>query len=314
MITQSLLFSVVGQTATGKTKRALELAELLLVKQRATEVWLVSADSKQVFQGLEVLSGADIPAGFAPQRTTLPLPFFANAPNTIQLHGVACVAGDAEWSVAHFQRLFAELHNVATTDTAVIVVGGTGLYHQQLFAPADTLFIPPNEALRGQLQRESVSALQKAVRQSWPERWQAMSYSDRYNPRRLIRAIEVSLSAANTQTPKTQHQKPHTQFGLQLSNEELRHNIAARIDRRIEQGAIQEVGAFELQYPDRAVQAKYTLGYNEILEYLLQRLSLDELKTAWATAEYQYAKQQHTWWKKQLEVKWQEADTPLNIA
>jgi tRNA dimethylallyltransferase len=307
-MTKPLLLTVVGQTATGKTKLALELAKQLLKKKKYERIALLSADSKQVYQGLEILSGADIPKGFEQtKRNDQTLPFFIDSAKKIELHGVSCIPGKSEWSAAHFQTLFAVLQHTASSKTAIIIVGGTGLYHQQLFAPAQTLFIPPNEVLRTELQLLSVTKLQKTLQKSWPERWKNMNYSDRYNPRRLIRAIEVALSTESKKTPSVQHEKPAAQFGLLLSTNQLQDNIQQRVEGRIERGVIQEVGGFELRYPAPDLQAKFTLGYAEIREYLHQRLTLDELKTQWVAAELRYAKQQHTWWKKQTDIQWFDA-------
>src|SRR3989304_3149026 len=90
-----LVFSVVGLTATGKTAFALQLAEHLL-DQGKQKVILLAADSKQVFQGLEILSGADIPSDFQPAKQAEYLyPYFVNTNQPSELHGVACpFAGD----------------------------------------------------------------------------------------------------------------------------------------------------------------------------------------------------------------------------
>lgn len=307
-MTQPLLLTVVGQTATGKTTLALKLASFLLKRKKYARAVLLSADSKQVYQGLETLSGADIPDGFEPsERSGLSLPFFIDRGRKMELHGVSCVPGNSEWSAAHFRTLFTELLDTLSQKTVFIIVGGTGLYHQQLFAPAQTLFIPPNEVLRAELHHYSVTKLQKTLQKSWPERWKNMNYSDRYNPRRLIRAIEVALSTETKKIPSIQHKKPAAQFGLLLPTPKLQQNIRQRVEERIERGVIQEVGGFELQYPAADLQAKFTLGYAEIREYLHQRLTLDELKAAWTAVELQYAKQQHTWWKKQADIQWLDA-------
>lgn len=299
------LLSVVGQTATGKTQLALQLAEHLLQKKKYTRAVLLSADSKQVYEGLETLSGADVPHGFEKiKHAHFSLPFFHDKQKNTELHGVSCIPGNSEWSAAHFQTLFGELLDTITEKTALIIVGGTGLYHQQLFAPAETLFIPPNEALRAELQLLSVTKLQKALQKSWPERWKNMNYSDRYNPRRLIRAIEVALSSETKKNPGVQYEKPVVQFGLLLPTAQLQNNIKARVEERIEKGVIQEVGSFELRYPMPDLQAKFTHGYAEVREYLHQRLTLDELHSSWAAVELRYAKQQHTWWKKQTDIQW----------
>ena len=114
---------------------------------------MLSADSKQVFAGLEILTGADIPTGFQQLKNDhFPYPYFQKTNRSIELHGIACVPGEAEWSVAHFQKLFQLLWQTIDEKTALIVVGGTGLYHQQIFNPATTVMIEPNKQLRKKLE------------------------------------------------------------------------------------------------------------------------------------------------------------------
>ncbi|HCR81681.1 MAG: tRNA dimethylallyltransferase [Candidatus Pacebacteria bacterium GW2011_GWB1_47_8] len=301
-----LVFSVVGLTATGKTAFALQLAEHLL-DQGKQKVILLAADSKQVFQGLEILSGADIPSDFQPAKQAEYLyPYFVNTNQPIELHGVACVFGDADWSVAHFQRLFENLYGHADGQTAIVVVGGTGLYHQQIFSPAETTAIKPDLQLRRKLDSLPLKELQQHLQTTWPARWKQMNNSDRNNQRRLIRAIEVSL--AEKPIPPTVGVRPVAQFGLQLSMKLVETKIAKRVDQRLKQGVIQEVRQFEKKYRTNAIQAKATLGYQLILKYLSKHLTLDQLKAAWTLEEIQYAKRQQTWWQKRAGIEWLSAD------
>lgn len=307
-----LLLSIVGQTATGKTQLALDLAQHFLANGYS-QVNLLSADSKQVFQGLENLSGADIPADFNPAKNARsPYRYFQNADGSIALHGIACVAGEAEWSVAHFQKLFQALYVEHPSQTALIIVGGTGLYHQQLFAPAATLRIPPNQVLRKDLEKLSLDQLQHLLQTAWPERWQKMNHSDRLNYRRLVRAIEVSQAKQPLTTQSTNSTanpvKPLVQLGLHLPLKTLQLKIAERVEKRIEGGAMEEVKQFEIHQAGRALQAKTMIGYQEILRYLDGKLGLEELKKAWVLSEIQYAKRQQTWWKKQPGIQWLPAD------
>jgi tRNA dimethylallyltransferase len=301
-----LLLAVVGQTATGKTAFALKLAGQLMDKGYK-KVVLLSADSKQVYQGLPILTGADIPDEFQPvSNDSAPYPFFQNETRSIELHGLSCVYGDEDWSVAHFQRLFKKLYENLGARTALIIVGGTGLYHQQLFDPAPTTAIKPNLKLRKKLYSQSLKTLQATLKKTWPARWQKMNHSDQNNPRRLVRAIEVS----QTKKIKTNSsvQKPTAQFGLQLPPKILAAKIAERVDLRIEQSVMTEVQQFEMHHLEPTLQAKSALGYQEILQYLKGTLNLEELKQAWILAEVQYARRQNVWWKKRPGIAWLSPD------
>lgn len=299
-----LLITIVGQTATGKTGLALKLAQAL--KQNYSRLVLLSADSKQVFQGLEILTGADIPDGFT-KVAGEPYPYWEK--EGIELHGIAMIPGDSDWSAAHFQQLFHQIYGQLKADEALIVVGGTGLYHQQVFEPAATMGVRPNPALRSELTALTLEALQEKLQQLAKQRWEEMNHSDRHNPRRLIRAIEVAL-ADQPQTDAVAI-KPTLQFGLELPLNEVENRIEQRVAERLASDVIQEVQQFEASYPTGVLQAKAALGYSTILNFLQEKISLPELKLAWALSELQYAKRQQTWWKKRAAINWLE-DTEID--
>jgi tRNA dimethylallyltransferase len=140
------------------------------------------------------------------------------------------------------------------------------------------------------------------LKKSWAERWEKMNQSDRSNPRRLIRAIEIAL--AKLPLKAQNHYQPTKQIGLQLPLSVLREKIVERVDQRLEAGVMKEVQQFGLHHPDSNLQAKTALGYQEINQFLKGELALEELKTTWAISEFQYAKRQQTWWKKQVGIKW----------
>lgn len=302
--------SLVGQTATGKTAHALRIAENWLEKNPKKKVCLISADSKQVFAELPILTGADIPTNYQQISNSETLyPFLRHNSLNIEIHGVGCVPGNQEWSVGHFYRL---VENLVQTqpESFFILVGGTGLYHQQIFNPAETLFITPNEPLRTELEQLSLETLQEKLKKENKEKWSAMNHSDQKNPRRLIRAIEIE-AAKNTQDSSFEKQlpllEPTHQIGLTGSDVETK--IQTRVMKRLEQGVIEEVRKFEEKYPEPNLIAKSALGYQEILQFLAGSIQKEELITLWTTAEIQYSKRQTTWWKKQKSVEWYPTET-----
>lgn len=294
------IVSIVGQTATGKTDLALSLADQLLAQGRK-RIDILSADSRQVYKELPILSGADIPEDFQ-KKALNDVSHFENVGGTLSLHGVACISAKDEWSAGHFRNLFLALLDLQSPDTALIVVGGTGLYHQQIFQPAETLGTKPNPALRKRLEKLELEALQKELQSSWPERWEVMNHSDRQNPRRLIRAIEITHAEPTTsaQAPTI---KPTRQIGLTLPPETLREKIKARIEQRWA-GALEEVQKLENTFPEKPLPAKTILGYEQLRQHLFENLPAEEAKQLWLTAELQYAKRQHTWWKKRPGIEW----------
>lgn len=185
--------AVVGPTATGKTVRALEIAAEMLIGGKVAGVDLISVDSRQVYQGLEVLTGADVPEGFE-RISTQCNNYFANCDDSIRLYGVSIIKPSDEWSVAHFLQYARNIMIDSWHGRRLpILVGGTGLYHQKLFAQDKRLQVPPNDEVRKRAEQMSVGDLQEWLGEVDHERLAMMNQSDRGNKRRLVRAIEVGI-------------------------------------------------------------------------------------------------------------------------
>lgn len=311
------LISIVGPTAVGKTALALWLAEELVATRLYDTVDLISADSRQVYRGLEITTGADIPADFTPQVLTtthfsqaelLPaeLAFFQKGP--IRWHGVSLVGPTQSWSMGHFRQLV-QVVTTAFTDQKrlIVIVGGTGLYHEYATSVDPQLFIPPDEQLREQLATQPVVNLQAELERQAPGKVAQLNDSDRQNPRRLIRAIEIAAFHRTSTVPSTVVVPPLTielTFGVSGSMEEIETAIKHRVDERLQLGAVAEVEALWAQYPHSGLPAYSATGVKDILRYLQGQLEWDALPSQWALHELQYAKRQLTWWKKRTGVTW----------
>lgn len=312
------VISVVGPTATGKTSLALKIARGLVEHSKITGVDLISADSKQVYKGLEILTGADVPPGFQQsQATQAGYHFFAQDP--LKLHGVSIIKPFDEWSVAHFRQFGQEIIGQAKKNNrAVIVVGGTGLYHRHLFSSDDRLDISPNIKLRAELADSTLEEMQQRLKALNNERFQQMNNSDRNNPRRLIRAIEITLAEKNQEPVETSWadvtEIRNQVIGVQDDLTIIEDRIAKRVADRFAGGAVQEVsallGKFETQ-PNAPVFA--TLGFNEVADYLSRKTDAELCQQMWALHEFQYAKRQLTWWKNEA-VNWVKAGERIEFA
>ncbi len=273
------LLIICGPTATGKTGLAIALAKKFHGE-------LVSADSRQVYKGLDALTGkersADIP---------------------IWLYDV--VDRDEEWSVAHFVRLARDtIADMKKRGKLPIVVGGTGFYLRALTAPVDTIAIPPNRALRLTLASLSVDALQAQLKKADARRWGQMNVSDQKNSRRLIRAIEVAQSPPSYirgGRGELQNQAFYDTLwiGLTAPVPELKHRIETRIKSRFRQAAS------EVRSGLPAI-----LGVDPLLAWSRGEMTKDEALRAWANAEYQYAKRQLTWFRKDKDIRWFDISNP----
>lgn len=309
--TSLVVFSIIGPTSVGKTSFAFEKASELLSDGFAG-VDVISVDSRQVYQGLEVLTGADVPSGWSQHtQPDLPYPFFVTPDDRIRLHGISIVRPDYFWSVTEFVQ-FARtiIESSRKLGRAVILVGGTGLYHQALFGETATFQVPPNDALREKAAAMSVSQLQDWLSEENPNILASMNESDRANKRRLIRQIEIAVFAKDAST-LTVKKPVQTTDWTQLKTEtvlltrtldELQTNITKRVAERFEQGAVAEVEKLLASSVSATAPVWTTLGIPEIKQFLANDLSATECKQLWALHEFQYAKRQLTWWRKYAPV------------
>lgn len=305
------LHFIVGPTATGKSALAFELAKTLNAN-------ILSADSRQVYQGLSITSGADIPPDFqqknAPKNFTLVPSVFFESDRT-KLFGMQMLQATEPWSVGLFQHYaHAILALTLAEGKNLIIVGGTGLYTQALLLNPDQLTIAPNQELRTELESLSLTKVQEKLLSINPYHPIQHNLSDWHNPRRLQRLIEIELTKQHTQPVDMTHLADQLSLdtqqltihwtGLTAPIEYLETRIRARIDQRIAQGAIHEVERLVNLYPDQKLPAFTTTGFKEISAYLSGQIETPELKNLWFTRERQYAKRQLTWFKKRQGIEW----------
>jgi len=318
------IFSIVGTTSVGKSEAVFTLAYTALTQGATSKVIILSADSRQVYRGLEVLTGADVPEGFqSNERSAAGQYFSQHTPQgIIELHGIGLLSPTEEWSVGRFTSYAAQLVEQAQrTEALVLVVGGTGLYHQHLLTRDPHLFVPPNLPLRAELANYSVAELQEKLRGMDATKLNSLNHSDLHNPRRLLRAIEIALAdqelqhtfvstaaqpatkiSANVQTSSAQPE--HRYFGLQLPTAILTQRIHDRVQHRFAAGAVTEVEQLLASPVPVSSQAMTTLGFAQIAAYLAGEVSATECQSVWEQADVQYSKRQLTWWKKYGAVEW----------
>lgn len=301
------IFSIIGPTAVGKTSFTLELAEEILNNKDYSGIDLISADSRQVYRGFEIISGADIPAEFKLNRgKKITYPFYSK--ERINLHGVSIVSPDEEWSVAHFQDLALEVIKLAKQENRlVIVIGGTGLYHDQLLNSNASLRVKPNDDVRQKAEQMKLKDLQVWAKKANPSRVAEMNNSDINNPRRLIRAIEIGLNQAGKKYIYSALNFEQIYIGLVQDLAKIEEKIRQRVLERFSDQSIPEVKQLQEKYQDWSLPAFSALGVSEIGQYLNGLFSKEECLSLWTLHELQYARRQLTWWKNR-DVAWFEID------
>ena len=176
MNTHKKILAIVGPTGTGKTKCA--LAES--IKQPSI---LVSADSRQVYRHMDIVPGKD-------------------HPTEVEIFGINIVEPDQPCSVSiWYAAVLPHITQAWQEGKQVIVVGGTGLYVKAITSGIDTMQVPINQALRTELEALSIPELQAKLVALNAPKFASMNHSDSLNPRRLIRAIEISLFVSSSILP-----------------------------------------------------------------------------------------------------------------
>lgn len=276
---------ITGQTATGKTKLAQEL-----VKKHNGE--LINFDSRQIYKHLDIITGKDIPK------------------TKIWLYDI--IFPNQYFSSFDFVKLAtAIIKDVEDRNKIPILVGGTYLYLKHLLYGIDDNNSPPDFKLREKLNNKSVNYLQKMLIKLNTTVFENLNHSDQFNPRRLIRKIEIASSQKGTLFIRSDLKRtdliPKIFIGLRYKDKsKLREAIEKRLEERLKNGAIDEVKKIlEMGYKESDPGMK-TIGYQQIIKYLNKKLTKEKAIEDWINKEIQYAKRQYTFMKKDKNIKWQE--------
>jgi tRNA dimethylallyltransferase len=285
------LLIVCGPTATGKTQLGLKLAQ-----QFNGEI--ISADSRQVYQQMDIGTGKDLP----PNSLQHPSGYYLI--NGIKLWGYDLVKPDQEFSLAHFVNFAQKIINQIWSQKQLpIVVGGTGLYLKAISQPIETINIPPDQKLRQELAKKTVQSLQDILKKLNPSRFKSMNHSDQHNPRRLIRAIEIERSGL-TKTPASFQSQNSLWVGLTAPRKILEQRIDERVEKRLRLGLQKEIETLIKQGYGWDLPAMSAMGYKQWQPFFNQQATLRQVIEAWKLAEKQYLRRQLTWFKKNPQINW----------
>jgi tRNA dimethylallyltransferase len=307
--TQLPIFSIVGTTSVGKSEAVLNLANYCLSHNLATGVDIISADSRQVYENISVLTGADLPENFTRMDSGAQENNKYFSCNNINIYGLSLIKVQDDWSVAQFNEYAQKIMAASIQNNRLIcVVGGTGLYHDHLFTTDPQLTIPPNDEVRKKASEISLIELQNWLELVAPERWDKMNNSDKNNPRRLQRAIEIAIAISNGVTPESQQVQGsvdnHIFIGLSLDMTTLTQKISERVLSRFKNGAVAEVEHILKNFQKVSPQVTTTLGFLQIKDFLDGKISEETCIQNWIAADLAYSKRQITWWKNEPQVTW----------
>jgi len=275
------LLIVCGPTATGKTKIAAMLATQY-------EGELISADSRQIYRGMDIGTGKD-------KKDVEGIP--------IWMYDV--VRPDQAYSVSQYQHDATKaIENIRLRNKLPIIVGGTGLYIQSLIQPIQTANIKPDVAFRKQAALMSVSQLQEMLQKEGKHIFENMNPSDRWNPRRLIRKIELARSKIQKQKIMKPKNEDILWVGLKAPFTRLYDRIDERVDQRVGMGIQKEILSLRQKGYDWSLPSLSGLGYREWMQYEKGELSQKEVIQQWKYHEHAYARRQMTWFKRIRDIHW----------
>ena len=283
-----------GPTAVGKTELSLSLAEAIGAE-------IISADSMQVYRGLDIGSAK--------------LPFEER--RGIPHHLLDCVDPREEYHVVEFQRMAKEASaDIWRRGRIPLVVGGTGFYIQALLYDIDFTDAGQDDGFRQALFAEADSEegkhrLHDRLKEVDPESAEAIPAG---NVRRVIRALEYfhetgeMISVHNREERKRESPYNFALFVLNMSRDRLYERINLRVDQMLEEGLVEEVRTLRNAGCEAGMTSMQGLGYKELFGYLEGKCSLEDAAEDIRRATRHYAKRQVTWFKRERDVVWLDKD------
>ncbi len=270
---------ILGPTATGKSDLAVHLA-----KKFNGEI--VSADSRQVYRGL------DIGSGKITKKEMAGIP-----------HHLLDVASPKTTYTAQTYKKDAQkaLNTIYKTQHIPIVVGGTGLYIDALIDGVVFPEVPPNPSLRKKLEKKSTEHLFLLLKKKDSLRAKTI---DQHNRRRLIRALEIIEKLGKIPALKKKGLFAPLHIGLTLPIPELKKKIHTRLLARMKKGMVKEILKLRKSGVSWKRFAELGLEYKYVSLFLQKKLSKKEMLEKLETEIVHYAKRQMTWFKRDPRIQW----------
>lgn len=295
------LLVICGPTATGKTSLALSLATKFNAE-------LISSDSRQVYKSMDIGTGKDLPKGAKFKAKKGSLPGYYRVGKT-RIWGYDLVGPKSDFSVSKYVKVIEKvLEDVIRRKKLPILVGGTGLYIKAVVDGIPTASIPKSKTVRKTLEGKPVRELFEILAQVDPIRAASLNVSDRKNPRRLIRAIEVAQWKLGKGSKKLERKSKKRQFstlfvGLIAERRVLCQKIANRVKKR-EKGVGEEIESLLKKGVTWDSQSMDSLGYKEWKGFFEGKIEKSEVLKKWEKDECNYAKRQIVWFKKDKRINW----------
>ena len=286
------MLAVVGPTACGKTALAVDLARLV-----GGEV--ISADSRQVYRGMDIGTGKDLGE-------------YVRDGKAVPVHLVDIVDAGEKYNLFEFQRDFlAAYEDIKQRGVFPVMCGGSGMYVESVLRGYRLIPVPENAALRASLEEKSLEEL-TAILSTYK---QLHNNTDTDTKKRAIRAIEIEeYYAACPVEERTFPQIRTLTVGVDVSREVRRERISARLRSRLAEGLVEEVERLLASGITAEQLIYYGLEYKFVTLYVTGQLPYDEMVNGLEIAIHQFAKRQMTWFrgmeKRGTEICWVDGSLP----
>ncbi len=279
-INKEKLIVIIGPTASGKSSLAVQIA-----KKYNGEI--ISADSRQVYKGLDIGSG----------KVT------GGEKKGVPHHLLDVASPKRKFSVAQYQKLaHQKIDQIVKKNKLPILCGGSGFYVKAITDGIIMSEVAPDWKLRKELNKKTVEELYQILKSVDLQRAKSI---EKDNPRRLIRAIEIVIK---TKKPVPQIKETHRYniliMGIQKDQKKLDRAIKKRLDTRLDQGMIKEVENLKKEGLSWKRLESFGLEYEWVAKYLQKKISYEEMREGLLRDIIKFSKKQMNWWKNDQRINW----------
>ena len=270
------LLTITGPTASGKTSFAASLASIV-------DGEIISADSRQIYRGMEIGTGKDYQEYFINDRM-------------IPSHLIDIHDPGYKYSVYEFQQDFLKAYEAITSASKLpILTGGTPMYIDAVLSGYNLLKVPRNQVLRQEIKSKSQDQLVLLLQSL---KTYLHNITDTTNRERTIRAIEIALYMKKNPDLRLKWPRLNSfNIGIKFDRQTLKRRITDRLNRRLDAGMIDEVRNL-LKTVKPEILLFYGLEYKYITKHIMGELDYGEMFNTLETAIHQFAKRQMTWFRK----------------
>lgn len=293
------MITILGPTASGKTTLAAHLAA-------KTGAEIISADSRQVYRGMDIGTGKDL-ADYVVDGKKIPY------------HLIDICEPGTKYNLFRYQEDFLNVYeDIRNRGVKPILCGGTGLYIEAVLKGYSLSPVPQNAELRERLAGKSLEELTAMLVELKKKTGSTMhNRSDVDTAQRAIRAIEIEEHNLNNPMPERECPPIDSLIiGVDIDRDERRRKITNRLKARLEDGMVEEIqGLLRRGIPAEDL-IYYGLEYKFVTEYVTGKLTYDEMFRQLEIAIHQFAKRQMTWFRgmerRGFHIHWLDASKPID--